>query len=79
MAWQAVVVPWCEQCDRYLTPTSLDADGTCPSCDSDEVLVVPPEAAGRLPWHFWLIIAAATIYLGWRAVQGIVALVGWLS
>ena len=25
----------------------------------------------RIPWHFWLLVAAATVYLGWRAMQGI--------
>jgi hypothetical protein len=24
-----------------------------------------------VPWHFWLLLGAATIYLGWRAIQGI--------
>jgi hypothetical protein len=71
-------VPWCDRCERYLTPTSLATDGTCPHCDSEEVLVEPPPAAARLPWHFWIIIVAATVYLGWRAVQGVVALAHWL-
>ena len=25
-------MPWCEDCSKYLTPSSLQADGTCPSC-----------------------------------------------
>ena len=25
----------------------------------------------KVPWHFWLLVAAATVYLGWRAVQGV--------
>jgi hypothetical protein len=28
----------------------------------------------RVPWHFWLLVAALVVYLGWRLVQG----VGWL-
>ncbi len=31
-------------------------------------------AAQRIPWHFWLLLAAATVYLGWRAVQGVALL-----
>lgn len=31
-------------------------------------------ARTKVPWHFWLLLAALTIYLGWRFVQ----LVGWL-
>ena len=31
-----------------------------------------------VPWHFKLLCAAASIYLGWRAVQGVEWLVGRL-
>ncbi len=31
-------------------------------------------AAARVPWHFWLLLAMAAIYLGWRALQGILLL-----
>ena len=72
-------MPWCHHCDRYLTPTSLSDAGTCPHCDSDEVLVEPPPKPTHLPWHFWVVVVAATVYLGWRAVQGVVALVHWLT
>ena len=30
------------------------------------------------PWHFWLVVAMATVYLGWRAVEGVVWLVQWI-
>lgn len=71
-------MPWCEQCDRYLTPTSLADDGTCPNCDSADVLVEPPDTPAHLPWHFWVVVAAAVIYLGWRAIQGVVWLWAWV-
>jgi membrane protein DedA with SNARE-associated domain len=29
-----------------------------------------------VPWHFWLLIVALVIYLGWRLVQGFEWLVG---
>ncbi len=29
------------------------------------------EPEPKVPWHFWLLIAATVIYLGWRAFQGI--------
>jgi len=76
--WEAVPMSWCEQCDRYLTPSSLERDGTCPNCDSGEVLVdlTPPP---RAPWHFKLLVAMAAVYLGWRAVLGIIWFVGWLG
>jgi hypothetical protein len=25
-------VPWCETCDRFLSPSTVAADGTCPAC-----------------------------------------------
>jgi hypothetical protein len=29
----------------------------------------------RAPWHFWILVAAAAVYLGWRLVQLVGALV----
>ena len=25
-------MPWCPACDRFLSPPSVNADGTCPTC-----------------------------------------------
>lgn len=25
-------MPWCPTCDRFLSPPSVNADGTCPTC-----------------------------------------------
>ena len=71
-------MPWCESCSKYLTPTALNTDGTCPTCAravgevdprADEVL-----AEESTPWHFKLLIGAVAVYLAWRAVQ----MVNWL-
>ena len=67
---------WCQLCERYLTPATLTAEGACPACGAevqhpDER---PTAAAERIPWHFWLLLAAAAVYLGWRAVQGVALL-----
>ena len=36
---------------------------------------IPAEAAAeRIPWHFWLLLGAAAVYLVWRAVQGVALL-----
>lgn len=80
-------MPFCEPCDRHLTPTSLGPDGSCPSCGG----VLPPMAAGRhltldhrldgdgeaprAPWHFKVLLVGLTGYLAWRGVQG----VEWLA
>jgi hypothetical protein len=81
-------VPWCESCNRFYTPSTLTSEGDCPS---GHQVSVPPQGlsqaltddtpAGseptplRVPWHFWLLVAALVIYLGWRLVQGVVWLI----
>jgi hypothetical protein len=69
-------MPWCEACARFYNPNSLNDDGTCPACGA---LVQAPASVvdrNRVPWHFWLLLAAAGGYLGWRAIQGLIALAG---
>lgn len=83
-------MPWCDDCGRFLNPNSARADGSCPSCGRTLAAPAGPGAhqpddrAGegsaaaapdRVPWHFWLLLAALVVYLGWRAVQG----VDWLA
>ena len=38
-----------------------------------------PQRGGNAPWHFWLVVVMATVYLGWRAIEGVVWLVQWFS
>jgi hypothetical protein len=73
-------VPWCESCDRFLSPSTVVADGTCPTCgrpvdpgaahaaDSD---TADDDDLGPIPWHLKLLAGALALYLGWRAYQGI--------
>ena len=109
------VMPWCTSCDRFLSPSTVPADGACPSCgrpvdpgrahvptsspltqsDSLPTTSASPSAAptekadakehaageraaavdedetSPLPWHLWLLLAALTVYLGYRAFQGL--------
>jgi hypothetical protein len=76
------VVPWCATCDRFLSPPSVRADGTCPTCgrtvESGHAHAGAPaeEATGArrassLPWHLWLLAIALAVYLSFRAWQGI--------
>jgi PHP family Zn ribbon phosphoesterase len=82
MRWWNVPVPWCAECDRFFSPSTVRTDGTCPTCGravepggahrADEV--VPgdhPDELDPLPWHFKLLVAAVALYLGYRAYQGI--------
>jgi hypothetical protein len=68
-------MPWCEECARFYNPNTLDEGGDCPE---GHHVADPPdgseEKAPGIPWHFWLLVAALVIYLGWRLIQGI----GWL-
>lgn len=80
-------MPWCEDCSRFYTPSTLSPEGDCPEGHH----VADPEAAHtvvqsgaepreeddvKAPWHFWVLVAAVAIYLGWRLIQGIQLLVG---
>jgi len=60
------VVPWCDDCSRFWTPTSLPADGSCPTCGRT---IATAEDPPRAPWHFKLLMLALAIYLTWRFVQ----------
>jgi hypothetical protein len=44
----------------------LAEGGTCPTCG--QALDTTP---AKTPWHFKLLVLSMTIYLSWRAVQGI--------
>lgn len=61
-------MPWCEDCSRFWNPSSMPPDASCPSCGR---LIGDPPKQQRVPWHFWILVASAVLYLGWRAVQGI--------
>jgi hypothetical protein len=67
-------VPWCEECSKFLTPTAMKADGTCPSCGRQVAEAPTTPAEATLPWHFKLLLVGICGYLGWRLVE----LVQWL-
>lgn len=69
-------MPYCDDCDKYWTPNSMNDDGTCPRCGTDleapasTVEVVDGEADDEgVPWHFKLMIVALVLYLGYRFVE----------
>jgi len=75
-------VPWCDACDRFLSPSTVRVDGSCPSCGQvvdpgraraapDTVAAEADEDLGPLPWHLKLLACALAVYLGYRALQGI--------
>lgn len=64
-------MPWCDDCDRFYNPNTLTESGQCP--EGHQVAEPPPEGDddAKIPWHFWLLVIALAIYLGWRLIQGI--------
>jgi len=73
-------VPWCEDCGRFYSPPTLTADGDCPEghhvADPGQGPLAQSSGAEaddatnpKVPWHFWLLLAALAVYLGWRLVQ----------
>jgi len=69
-------MPWCDPCQKYWAPSSLNDDGTCPRCGTDPD---PPELATsrsagdvdvdvdeKAPWHFKVMVGALIVYLVYR-------------
>lgn len=76
-------MPWCATCAKYLTPPTVNVDGTCPTCGHaiDAVESRSPAAVHRhpwrrLPWHVQLLLVIFAVYLTFRIVQGIDWLLG---
>lgn len=69
-------MPWCETCNRFYNPNNVAPDGTCVRCGRFIADPADEEAAElpKTPWHFWMMVIALVIYLGWRLLQ----LIGWL-
>lgn len=75
---------FCEPCNKWRKPGALMPDGSCPRCRTviDDHAAAPAEAheaasqpaTGKIPWHFWVMVAATVIYLGWRVIQGLQSL-----
>lgn len=70
-------MPWCDDCARFWNPSSMGEAGTCPTCgrkiatSTDEAPSVATDQRPVAPWHFKLLMVALTIYLGYRAFQGV--------
>lgn len=67
-------MPFCDDCDKYWTPNSMPADGTCPTCGRPLAEVAGIDDAAdedeyKAPWHFKLIVVLTVVYLGWRFLQ----------
>jgi hypothetical protein len=58
----------------------VDAAGVAPLPQSDaqgrDATAAAAEEKVKVPWHFWVLVAAVVAYLGWRLIQGVVWLAG---
>ena len=66
-------MPWCETCERFYNPGSVAPDGTCSKCGRfiGDPEALEEQASAKIPWHFWVLVAALVIYLGWRLIEAI--------
>jgi hypothetical protein len=71
-------VPWCPDCDRFYNPNSLTTVGACPTCGRalGEDAPAKPEKLRKFsdepaPWHFQVLLACGSVYLGFLLFQGI--------
>jgi len=49
-------------------------DGTCVKC-GDHIGEPPSSEQSKVPWHFWILVVALVVYLGWRFLQ----LLSWIA
>ncbi len=69
-------MPWCDSCDVYLAPNTVETDGGCPTCHTAvDMADAGNSETGKVPWHFWLVVVALVGYLGWRLIVGIIWLI----
>jgi len=68
-------VPWCAQCNRFLSPSTVRTDGACPRCgatvDPGQARSAGDTSKRTVPWHLKALIGVFVIYLGYRVGQGI--------
>jgi phage FluMu protein Com len=75
-------MPWCTHCNKFLTPSTVRPDATCPKCGKVvERGLIPgmttrpaDEAPPAVPWHLKLMGSALAVYLGYRFLQ----LISWV-
>lgn len=74
---------FCQSCNKWREPNALMPDGSCPRCgnqldehapDTADDASAEAQQAVKIPWHFWVMVAATALYLGWRVVQGLQSL-----
>jgi hypothetical protein len=62
-------MPWCEECAKYMAPSAMNDDGTCPTCGAECEAPTSTDGDEKAPWHFKLLVVATVAYLVWRLVD----------
>lgn len=65
-------MPWCDDCNRFWNPNTLEPDGSCPRCGRVVAEPGKPAAPPKAPWHFKLLVGALALYLGWRVIEAVI-------
>ena len=66
-------MPWCDSCDAYRAPNSLTTEGRCATCGSEvDGADLKEQGPVKAPWHFWVMVVALVLYLGWRLVDAVI-------
>ena len=64
-------MPSCNACDKFFNPATLDEEGLCPECGQrvtiGEMAHNADDETVKVPWHFWVGVAAVIGYLGMAA------------
>ncbi len=78
-------MPWCDHCSRFLSPSTVAVDGTCPSCGREvdpggahapgEPAPGTDDALPPIPWHAKALAGAVAVYLGYRTLP----LLEWIA
>ncbi len=64
--------PVCAQAGLVSSASSEPRQAGSSSLKSTKSRARKAQARTGPPWHFWLVIAAAALYLGWRVVEALV-------
>lgn len=70
-------MPWCTECDRFLSPSTVRPDGTCPTCGRPvdpsrrTAAVGDEEPLPPVPWHLKVLAGGIAVYLLFRLYQAI--------
>lgn len=68
-------MPFCADCDRFYNPNTLTVEGDCPEGHHvADPAAAPQDPSQPVPWHFKLMVALLVVYLTWRFVQLVGAL-----